>query len=260
MKELSVGRLLFFSVLVLPFFSVAQEKDRGDYSTHLTSVYQSNFEMGMKAGLNQTLFQFDPPSVIANSTLNKELGTGLINRLSLKFGSNKGFAFLSEPGYLQKQSKINLPGDTTFTLTYNMQYVSIPIMGSYQSEFQYFFGNIFQQFYVNFGLNLNILAKSRRKTEIEGVDFSQSTAITGKTHTLEGSFVVAIGSRFLVSETGSFYLELKGNNGMSNINQSLDLFSSTTASGPDIEINHFGASFLIGFTTSVTSNNSANDY
>ncbi len=250
-----VRSVIIAALIVIPFITNGQPEKTSQYSPQLKYVKQSELELGLKSGLTYNLFQFDPPSVISNSSLQIDFGRGFSNRLMVKIGQNNGVAFLTEPGYQQKRSKIIIPGDTTFTLTYNMQYFSLPVYGSYQSEFQYFFGNVFQQFYVNAGLSLNILNKATRKTSLDQVDFTQSVPVTDNTYRTETSIAVALGNRFLIGQSSSFYLEIRGESGLSNINQSLSLFtvsSNNSAALPDIEINHFGISFLVGFSGSIS--------
>lgn len=250
-----VRKVIITVLIVIPFITNGQPEKASQFSPQLKYVKQSELEVGLKSGLTYNLFQFDPPSVISNSSLQLGLGRGFSNRLMVKIGPNSGIAFLTEPGYQQKRSEIIIPGDSTFTLTYNMQYFSLPVNGSYQSEFQYFFGNVFQQFYVNAGLSFNILNKATRKTALDQVDFTQSVPVTDNTYQTETSLVVALGNRFLIGQSSSFYLEIKGESGLSNINQSLDLFSvsnNNSAALPDIEINHFGISFLLGFSASIS--------
>ncbi len=247
------GFITFF--LVIPFLGLTQQKEEKTYSPQLNHVRQSEVELGMKTGVNQNALRFIPPGVIGNSALEVDFGTGIANRFSLKIGSNEGFAFLSAPGYLQKRSKLIIPRDSTVTLTYNLEYISIPFYSIYQSDFQYLAGNVFQQFYFNSGISFNILTRARRKVEIEQLEFSQTRPFNKNVNPVEASGVLALGSRFLINQAGSFYVELKAESSLTDINNSFEIFSNLPSSAPDIKIRHFGVSFLVGFSTSLAKPN-----
>jgi len=230
---------------------VLTQVQEDSYTPRLSQVKKSRLEIGLKNGLTYNLLQIQPAALINSSTLELGMGSGVSNRLMAKIGPNTGLAFLTEPGYLKKSSQLILPGDTTFTISYNIQYISLPLLGTYQSDFQYFLGDIYQQFYINAGLNINVLARATRKTAIDVLDFSQTETITDNVYQVEGSLSLALGSRFLINETSSFYLELRGENGFSNINESLDIFSVNSPNASDIRVSQLGLSILLGFSASI---------
>ena len=214
----------------------------------LTAINRSNIEVGIMSGINGSVFQFGQPLRDAQT----QVGIGQLTQGFIKWGGNTGSAFKTSPGYLQKSNRLRIPRpDSSFTLTYNMHSVSIPVQYVYQNNYTYLGGNLFQQFYFSGGLGVNFLAKADREVEVDNLDLSQSSPITDKVSSLELSFLFSIGSRFIVSKTGSVYIAVRGSNGLTSINENMDLFSNPGGQVGSIEITQVSLALMVGVSTSL---------
>ncbi len=222
------------------------KKDQG--FNQLTAISRSNIEVGLMSGVNGSVFQFEQRLQDAQT----QIGIGQLTQAFVKWGGNTGSAFRASPGYLQKSNKLRIPRpDSSFTLTYNLHSVSIPVQYVYQNDYTYLGGKIFQQFYFSGGLGINFLAQADREVELENLDLSQSSPITDKVSSLELSFLFSIGSRFIVSKTGSVYIAVRGSNGITNVNENMDLFSNPGGQVGSIGITQVSLSLMVGVSTSL---------
>lgn len=214
-----------------------------DLEPQLKHIQQSNFEIGLKSSVNGHLMSLDPPPP---DNVRWEWGRGFSTNLFMKFGSNTGIALTTEPGYLRKKSQLVQPErDSTFTLTYQMNYISLPVYGTYQGSFNHLFGEFFQQFYFSAGWSFNFLTDAQLQIDNENIDFAQINYINDAVSPLEMAFLLNAGSRFVLSKSSSLYLEVKTSQGISDINDGLP------AIPPPFEVSHFGLSLFVGFTTSI---------
>lgn len=247
-------RTLCASVVCLLFWNSGFGQTLGenrDIQPRLAEIHQSNFEIGLKNGINAHLMTLNPPPT---GNIRWEFGSGFSSNLFMKFGSNTGFALTTEPGYLRKQSKLIQPQpDSTFTLTYQMNYISLPVYGTYQGSFNYLFGELFQQFYFSAGWSFNFLTDARLQIDNEQIDFAQIEYITDEVNPLEMAFILNAGSRFVISESSSLFLEVKSSQGISDLNNGLPVIPQA------FEVSHFGVSFYVGFSTSISTGNGRND-
>lgn len=242
--------LLLIGLLVASDYTCAQGtfEDKDKAFNQLKAINRSNWEIGLLTGINGSTFQFEPQIQGAQA----QIGVGQVVQGFVKWGGNTSSAFRVSPGYQLKSNELRIPRpDSSVTLAYDFHSVSIPVQYIYQNEYQYLGGNVFQQFFFGGGMGLNFHTQATREVSIDKVDFTQTNFITNKVKSAELSFVFTLGSRFIVSKTGSVYAALRGSNGITNINEDMDLFTNPGGQAGGIQINQVTVSIVVGISTSL---------
>lgn len=247
--------MLRFLVFLISFLVTADYvsgqggfEDQDKSFNQLKAINRSNWEVGIMTGINGSTFQFEPQIQGAQA----RIGIGQAVQGFVKWGGNTGSAFRASAGYQLKSNELRIPRpDSSVTLTYDLHSVSVPIQYIYQNEYRYLGGKVFQQFFFGGGGGLNIHTQATREVSIDQVDFTQTNFLTNKVKSFELSFVFTLGSRFIVSKTGSVYLALRGANGITNINENMDLFTNPGGRAGSIQINQVTLSILVGVSTSL---------
>ncbi len=223
-------------------------EDQDKSFNQLKAINRSNWEVGLLTGINGSTFQFEPQIQGAEA----RIGIGQAVQGFVKWGGNTGSAYRLSAGYELKSNELRIPRqDSSATLTYDLHSVSVPVQYIYQNEYRYLGSKVFQQFFFGGGMGLNIHTQATREVSIDQVDFTQTNFLTNKVKSFELSFVFSIGSRFIVSKTGSVYLALRGANGITNINENMDLFTNPGGQAGSIQINQVTLSILVGVSTSL---------
>ena len=221
-----------------------QEKD----FNQLEALNRSNLEVGLLTGINGSTFQFDPRIQGAES----RIGVGQLIQGFVKWGGNTGSAYRAGAGYQLKSNELRIPRpDSSVTLTYDFQSISFPVQYIYQNDYNYLGGKVFQQFFFGGGLGVNIHTQATREVSIEQLNFTQTNFITNKVKNFELSFLFTLGTRFIVSKTGSVYAAIRGANGLTNINENMDLFTNPGGRAGSIEINQVSLTLMIGVSTNL---------
>lgn len=243
--SLNKALLVFKVFLMLSISGFGQSLGQSsDLEPQLKTIQESNFEIGLKSGITGHLMSLDPQPP---DNVRWEWGPGFATNLHIKVGSNTGIALRGEPGYLRKQSRLVQPQrDSTFFFTYQMNYISLPFYGTYQGSFNDLFGKVFQQFYISGGWSFNFLIDAQLQVDNENIDFAQIEYINDQVNPLEMAFLLNGGTRFIISKSSSLYLEVKTSQGISDLNSGLPAIPSA------FEVSHFGLSFYVGFTTSIS--------
>lgn len=242
--------LLLLLVLLTSTNSRSQSTldDQDQEYNQLKAMNRSNIELGLMAGLNGSMFQFEPQLQDPNA----RIGVGQLTEGFVKWGGNTGSAYKASVGYLRKSNELFVPRqDSSFTLSYNLHSLSIPIEYVYQNDYNYISGKVFQQFFFGGGMGFNFHSKATREVKIKGLDFSQTNQITNQVKNIEVSLVFTAGTRFIVSKTGSVYLAFRGSNGLTNINENMDLFTNPGGQISSISINQVTFSVLLGISTNL---------
>lgn len=201
-------------------------------------VENAKFELGIKTGMNLYVTLFD----VQNLNVQQEFQSGFNVNFVVTPGNVAGLAFQAEPGFVAKNSRIVIPSDSDFYVTFRFKYINIPVFLAYRSNLNYLSTNTLQQFYVLAGLEFNLLADAQEKVEKEGIDFANLFDIKDEVEGLEVSLTGALGTRFFLNQSSSISFEIRVIQGISSYNSSIQGFN-------DLSMTHFGIAFMTGIST-----------
>lgn len=225
-----------------------QFEDKNKDLNQLDAINRSNFEVGLLTGINGSSFQFDPQIQGGQS----QIGIGQLVQGFLKWGGNTGSAYRFGAGYQLKSNELRIPRpDSSVTLSYDFQSISFPLQYIYQNDYNYLGNKVFQQFFFGGGLGFNFTTQATREVTIDQVNFTQTNFITDKVKGLEVSFLFTLGTRFIVSKTGSVYAAIRGTNGLTNVNKDMDLFTNPGGQAGSIDITQVSLTLMIGVSTNL---------